>query len=248
MSIFYFGSTDIIQEDSMSNKKITFHSELVYAAAIILLALAVAMLSAADFGVSMIVAPAYIISQKLGVITFGQGEYVVQSILFIVFCILMRKVKLVYFSSFATCLIYGAVLDIWRKFVPLFNPDIVAPGSMTLPIRILLFLGGMILTSFSVMLFYKTYLYPQVYDFFVKGVSSRFNKDRTKTKIAFDFSCLAVSCVLTLVLFRKFVGIGVGTLVLTALNGFIIGWFDKMFDKCVNLKPFFPKFAEKFDL
>ena len=211
------------------SKKITLHGEFVYVAAILLLSLAVAMLSAANFGVSMIVAPAYIISQKLGVITFGQGEYLVQSLLFIAFCILMKKVKLVYFSSFATCLIYGAVLDLWRKFV-------------------LLFIGGMVLTSFSVMLFYKTYLYPQVYDFFVKGISARFNRDRTKFKIAFDFSCLAVSCVLTLVLFRKFVGIGIGTLVLTALNGFIIGWFDKLFDKCVDLKPMFPKFAAKFDL
>ena len=103
------------------SKKITLHGEFVYVAAILLLSLAVAMLSAANFGVSMIVAPAYIISQKLGVITFGQGEYLVQSLLFIVFCILMKKVKLVYFSSFATCLIYGAVLDLWRKFVPLFN-------------------------------------------------------------------------------------------------------------------------------
>lgn len=232
----------------MSAKKITIHSEFVYAAAIILLSLAVAMLSAANYGVSMIVAPAYIISQRLGVITFGQGEYLVQSILFIVFCILMKKVKLVYLSSFATCLIYGAVLDLWRKFVPLFNPEITVPGSMNIVIRIILFLGGMILTSFSVMLFYKTYLYPQVYDFFVKGISARFNKDRTKFKIAFDFSCLAVSCILTLVLFRKFIGIGVGTIILTALNGFIIGWFDKLFDKFVNLKPIFPKFAAKFDL
>lgn len=232
----------------MSAKKITIHSEFVYAAAIILLSLAVAMLSAANYGVSMIVAPAYIISQRLGVITFGQGEYLVQSILFIVFCILMKKVKLVYFSSFATCLIYGAVLDLWRKFVPLFNPEITVPGSMNIVIRIILFIVGMILTSFSVMLFYKTYLYPQVYDFFVKGISARFNKDRTKFKIAFDFSCLAVSCILTLVLFRKFIGIGVGTIILTALNGFIIGWFDKLFDKFVNLKPIFPKFAAKFDL
>lgn len=232
----------------MSAKKITIHSEFVYAAAIILLSLAVAMLSAANYGVSMIVAPAYIISQRLGVITFGQGEYLVQSILFIVFCILMKKVKLVYFSSFATCLIYGAVLDLWRKFVPLFNPEITVPGSMNIVIRIILFIVGMILTSFSVMLFYKTYLYPQVYDFFVKGISARFNKDRTKFKITFDFSCLAVSCILTLVLFRKFIGIGVGTIILTALNGFIIGWFDKLFDKFVNLKPIFPRFAAKFDL
>lgn len=232
----------------MKNKKTELHSEIVYAAAIILLSLAVAMLSAANFGVSMIVAPAYIISQKLGVITFGQGEYIIQGILFIVFCILMKKVKVIYFSSFITCLLYGAVLDLWRLAVPLFNPNITEPGSMSLPVRIVLFLGGMILTSFSVMLFYKTYLYPQVYDFFVKGISAKFNKDRTKVKIAFDFSSLAVSCILTLALFRKFVGIGVGTLVLTALNGFIIGWFDKLFDRYITLKEFFPNFAKKFNL
>ena len=76
------------------SKRITLHGEFVYVAAILLLSLAVAMLSAANFGVSMIVAPAYIISQKLGVITFGQGEYLVQSLLFIAFCILMKKVNL----------------------------------------------------------------------------------------------------------------------------------------------------------
>ena len=232
----------------MSKKKITVHGELVYALAIICLSLAVAMLSAANFGVSMIVAPAYIISQKLGFLTFGQGEYLVQSILFIVFCILMKRVKPIYFGSFVTCLIYGAVLDLWRAAVPLFNPSVTEPGSMTMPVRIVLFIAGMILTSFSVMLFYKTYLYPQVYDFFVKGISHRFSKDRTKFKIAFDFSCLAVSCVLTLILFRKFVGIGVGTLIMTALNGFIIGGFDRTFDRFFVMKPLFPKFAAKFNL
>ena len=183
------------------SKKIILHGEFVYVMAILLLSLAVAMLSAANFGVSMIVAPAYIISQKLGVITFGQGEYLVQSLLFIAFCILMKKVKLVYFSSFATCLIYGAVLDLWRKFVPLFNPDITAPGSMGLIVRIFLFIGGMILTSFSVMLFYKTYLYPQVYDFFVKAVSSRYGIKISVLKTIVDLSCLTASIVMTFVFF-----------------------------------------------
>ncbi len=232
----------------MSNKKITVYGELVYALAIICLSFSVAMLSAANFGVSMIVAPAYIISQKLGFLTFGQGEYLVQSILFIVFCILMKKVKLTYFGSFATCLIYGAVLDLWRTVVPVFNPSVTEPGSMAMPVRVVFFVIGMVLTSFSVMLFYKTYLCPQVYDFFVKGISYHFGKDRTKFKIAFDFSCLAVSCALTLIFFRKFVGVGVGTLILTALNGFIIGRFDRMFDRFFIMKPLFPRFAARFDL
>ncbi|MBR2338785.1 MAG: hypothetical protein IKA63_04890, partial [Clostridia bacterium] len=59
-------------------KKITLPDEIVYLAATVLLALSVAMLTAADFGISMIVAPAYILSQKLGFLTFGQSEYVIQ--------------------------------------------------------------------------------------------------------------------------------------------------------------------------
>lgn len=71
------------------------------------------MLTAANFGISMIVAPAYILSLKTGFLTFGQAEYVLQAGLFIVFCLVMRKFKAVYLSSFVTCLIYGAVLDLW---------------------------------------------------------------------------------------------------------------------------------------
>ena len=40
--------------------KIKIHSEVLYLFAIALLAFSVAMLTAADFGISMIVAPAYI--------------------------------------------------------------------------------------------------------------------------------------------------------------------------------------------
>ena len=230
------------------SKKITLHGEFVYVTAILLLSLAVAMLSAANFGVSMIVAPAYIISQKLGVITFGQGEYLVQSLLFIAFCILMKKVKLVYFSSFATCLIYGAVLDLWRKFVPLFNPDITAPGSMGLPVRILLFIGGMILTSFSVMLFYKTYLYPQVYDFFVKAVSGNYGIKLPLLKTIVDLSCLTASFIMTLAFFGDIRGIGWGTLVMAVVNGTIIGFFSKLLEKIFDFRPTFKRFSALFEL
>ena len=57
----------------MTNKKVKVSSEGAYLAAIVLLALAVAILSAADFGISMIVAPAYLLSMKLSVLSFGQA-------------------------------------------------------------------------------------------------------------------------------------------------------------------------------
>ena len=85
--------------------KIKVSSEIGYLAAIVLLSLAVAMLSAVDFGISMIVAPAYLLSLKLPFLSFGQAEYVIQAGLFIVLCVVLRKFRAVYLFSFITCLI-----------------------------------------------------------------------------------------------------------------------------------------------
>ena len=229
-------------------KKITFFSEFAYVFAILILSFSVAMVSAADLGMSMIVAPAYILSQKVNFLTFGQSEYVIQALLFIIFCILMKKVKLIYFTSFLNCIIYGAVLDMWRVIIPMFNPEITTPGSMSMPIRIAFFVVGALITAFSIALFFRVYLYPQVYDFFVKGITEHFKINQTKFKTAFDLSCLAVSVIMTLVFFKAFVGIGIGTIILAVVNGSLIGACGKIIDKIFDIKPMFPNFAKKFDI
>ena len=232
---------------SRTFKKITVSSEIVYFAAIILLSLAVSLLTAANFGISMIVAPAYLFSLKSGFLTFGQAEYIIQAGLFVIFCLVMKKFKPVYLSSFITCLIYGAILDLWRC-IPLFNPKVTAPGSMGLSLRIAMFIIGMLLTSFSVSLFYKTYLYPQVYDFFVKGVTEKYNLKLSVFKTCFDLFCLAASTVMSFVFFKKFVGIYWGTLVMTVFNGTLIGFFGNLTSRVFNIKPAFKNFALKFNI
>ena len=227
-------------------KKITLHSEALYILANILMALAVAMTAASDFGVSMIVAPAYILHLKIGFLTFGQCEYLVQGLLFIVFCILMKKVRLIYFSAFITSLIYGACLDLWRWAVPAFNPAVTPSSSLSIPTRVVFFVVGEILTALAVAVFFKIYLYPQVVDFFVKGVAERFHLNLTRFKWICDASMLVISAVLSLAFFRGFVGIGWGTLVLTATNSLVIGAFSRLLDRTVEVKPLFPKFATLF--
>lgn len=226
-------------------KKTEVKSEIVYIFAIVLLALAVAILSSAGFGVSMVVAPAYILSQKTGILTFGQAEYVIQSVLFCVFCCVMKKFKAVYLSSFITCLVYGAVLDLIRR-IPCFNTEITKPETLNIGLRIFMFAFGAVLTSFSIALFFKTYLYPQVYDFFVKGVSEKFGIKRSLFKTVFDLSCLAVAVIMSLCFFKKFVGVNFGTLIIALFNGTVIGFFSKILDKHFEFKPFFKNFAEKF--
>lgn len=227
-------------------KKIKLHSEIVYIIAQLGLTLAVAMMAAADFGVSMIVAPAYILSQKFTIFTFGQWDYIIQGILFIAFCFAMKRFKFTYFVSFITCVIYGTILDVWRLIIPSLNPNITPPGSMDLHIRIIMFIFGELLTAFTVMLFFKTYIYPQVCDLFVKGISEKYSLNQTKCKRIFDLCCLILSLALTLILFKDFVGIKWGTVVITLVNGVIIGAFGKLYDKFFETVPIFPSVAQKF--
>ncbi len=228
-------------------KKIKIYSEVVYIIALFGLTLAVAMLAAADFGMSMMVAPAYILSEKIGFFSLGEWAYIVQGFLFIAFCIAMKKVKLVYFVSFITCVIYGYILDIWRVVVPLLNPDVTAPGSMQLWLRIVLFIGGEILTALTVMLFLKSYIYPQVCDFFVKGLVEKYNLNQVKFKFIYDMSYLIVSLVLAIALFGSLVGINWGTVVIAFVTSPLIGVFSKWYEKHIETVALFPKFEKLFD-
>lgn len=239
--------TKQLNTESTLRKKTCISSEFTYVLAIILLALAVAILTSANFGISMIVAPAYLLSLKVGVITFGQAEYIIQSGVFIVLCLVLRKFRPIYLMSFVTCLIYGAVLDLWR-LIPCFDPSVTEPGSMALWIRIPMFIIGVLLTSFSVALFFKTYLYPQVYDFFVKAVSLKYGIKVSVFKTGVDLALLLMSTVMTFCFFGKFVGLNWGTLVMATLNGTIIGFFSRQLDRIFEFKPIFKKFSSYFDL
>ena len=239
--------TERSNEDRTAGKRLCISSEVTYLLAIVLLALAVAILTAADFGISMIVAPAYLLSLKIGAITFGQAEYIIQAGVFVLLCLVLRKFKPIFLMSFVTCLIYGAVLDLWRM-LPCFNPAVTVPGSMALWLRIPMFVVGVLLTSFSVALFFKTYLYPQVYDFFVKAVSHRYGIRLSRFKTCVDLTLMLASTVMSFCFFGKLVGLNWGTLVMAVCNGTIIGFFSNRLDRTFEFRPRFAKFASLFSL
>lgn len=229
----------------MEKKKIRISSEAAYLPAIILMAFSVAITAAADYGVSMIVAPAYILSLKIPWLTFGLAEYVVQGVLFAVFCLIMRKIRPVYFVSFITGLIYGAVLDLIR-LIPFLSPDAV--GTAPVPLRVFFLLFGMTLTSFCVALFFKIYIYPQVYDFFVKGLIEIKKIPTRRMKTGFDLCFLGISFILSFALFGAIRGIGWGTALMTLLNGTLIAFFERLIDRRFVFEPTFKKIAKEFEL
>lgn len=239
----------MITSGKMKNteKKTIISSEVVYVATTMATSLATAMLSAADFGISMVVAPSYIISLRVSGLTFGQTGYIIQGILLIVLFVILRKIKLLYLFSFVSGFLFGTALDLWRAMIPQLNPELYAPGEYLPGVRVLLFIAGFLLNAFGVTLYFKTYFYPQGYEFFVKKICIKYKFAIPKFKLFFDLSCLLISILTSMILFHRLEGIGTGTVIIAFLNGFMIGIYEKIAGRFVIIRPYFRRFAEKFD-
>lgn len=211
-------------------KKKTFYTEVSYALGLVIMAFAAAFTAKADFGMSMVVAPAYIlhlkVSELLPWFTFGVAEYCFQGVLVLLTVIIMKKLKLTYFLSFVTAVLYGTLLDIAMNIIaPLPEEDFI--------IRVIWYVVGTVLCSFAVSLFFHTYLSPEAYELIVKELSVKtgFNINRIKT--AYDCISTLLGIVLSFAFFGfgVFEGVGIGTVLCAFFNGFLIGRFSALLEK-----------------
>ena len=235
-------------------KKINKSSELLWVFGIIFVALGVAICSKADLGVSMIAAPAFVIheavSKLLPSLTVGVTEYMVQGVLLIVMCAVVRRFNWRYLLAFAVAVIYGYTLNLflWLLGDIQFN---------AVWLRWVMLIIGDIVTAFGVACFFRTYMPLQVFELFVAEISDRFNISIAKVKSAFDITLLIISATLALTLFgdirdfdwstigyRSFHSIGLGTLVTTIINSPIINFMGKIIDKLFGAAPLSPRLHE----
>lgn len=207
-----------------------FPTELAWLVGLAILALGTAMMATADFGVSMVVAPAYILYRKLSLIwpgfTFGMAEYLFQAFLLLLMTLVLRRFRIHYLFSFASALLYGVMLDGCRWLL-----DLLPAGHIA--VRLPLFAVGVLLCSLAVALLFHTYLPPEVYELFVKELCARYGFPVSVCKTVYD----AVSCLVAVVMsflffgFGQFVGVSWGTAVCALLNGFLIGRICRFLDR-----------------
>ena len=117
-----------------------------------------ALMERADLGMSMVVAPAYLvylkISQYVPRFTFGMAEYCFQALLIIVLSVVLRKFKRKYLFSFATAVIYGNLLDLLIWVVGI----IPEAGYVQ---RILFYILGLGVCALGVSFLFHTYITPE---------------------------------------------------------------------------------------
>ena len=211
------------------NKRV-FSTELAYVLGIIILAVGTALMTLADFGLSMVVAPAYLlhlkVSETLSFFTFGMAEYMLQALLLIAMALLLHRFKMSYLFSFCTAVLYGLTLDgaIWLT-APL------ATASMVL--RAVYFVTGLVMGSVAISLFFHTYISPEAYELFVKEVSEKYKVDIHRFKTGYDCVSCLLSVILSFAFFGlwQFRGVGIGTVITSAVNGWLIGWCTHTLEK-----------------
>lgn len=218
--------------------KKTFYSELTYVIGIITLALGTALMERSDLGISMVVAPAYLLHIKMSSyfewFTFGVAEYVLQAILIIVLSLIVHKFKLKFLFSFVTAFLYGNVLDILMKLIS-FIPDF---GFIQ---RIFFFVIGLLISSMGVSFFFHTYISPAAYEMFVKELATKYNVNISKVKTIYDCCSCLIAIIMSFVFvgFMKFEGVKAGTIICAFINGWLIGKWGRLLENHFAFKDAF---------
>lgn len=215
-------------------KKPRLSREFCYLPATIFLAIGAALMTKANFGLSAVVAPAFVLSEIFQ-ISFGTAEYCLQGVLVLAVCLLVGKFRWTYLLSFVSAFLYGMVLD---GFIHLFS----LTGEWGVVLRLIMMVIGMVSSSLGVSLFFKTYLAPGAYELFVKEVSRRFGKKIGPFKVVYDLCSCIVAVVLSLAVFHSVFdhNIGLGTVLVALVNGLIIGFFSKCLDRFFEFYDWFP--------
>lgn len=223
-------------------KKLKKTNEVFWLFGNIFCAFGIALCTKSGLGLSMIAAPPFILNQFLVQFSpfFSQGacEYIFQAFLLLIMCLIIKRFKWKYLLSFATAFIFGNMVDfaLW-----------VCGGQAlydTMLLRVIAFIVSELLISFAIACYFRTNLPLCVYELFVVAIADRFKVPSHKIKMIFDYSMLAISVLMTLCFFGKFVGVGIGTVILTLVNSHIIKLWGKLLDKITDSEPIFPKLVQ----
>ena len=212
-----------------------FYCEASYFLGLVLLAFGASLMTRADFGLSMIVAPAFIISEFSSFMTFGMAEYLFQALLLILLVVFVRRFKFTYLLSFLTAVLYGMMLDGCLCLLSFL-------GEINIAVRITFYFTGLFTTALGVAFMFHTYISAEVYELFVKEATERFGWKIGVVKTVYDCTSLVLSVLMSFAFFGfgHFKGIGIGTLVCALVNGRLISAFGSLLEKKYDFVDRFP--------
>ena len=224
-------------------KKLQKMNEAAWLCGVLLCAFGVALATKANFGLSMIAAPPYIIhvfmEKFFSWYSQGTSEYIWQGILLVVMCLIVRRFKAKYLLTFACAVVFGLAGD---GFLWLLGGG--APYE-TMEARIIAFIISELITAVAIACYFRTDMPLPVYELVVAEIAKCYSLTIHKVKQTNDIIMLVLSVAFAFLLNRSWQGIGVGTVIITLVNASLITLAGKIMDKYIDFSPRFPKFIEK---
>ena len=155
------------------------NGELSLLLALAIIALSVALVIKADFGMTVVQAPVYVLSLALPFVSIGVWEYIVQGLIMVLMIAIVIRVKVSYLLSFAAAVIYGLMLDFVNWLLAGVQRNSSGRGYS--------FQGG-IYCSASPSPYFSLQGAPHAYDIFVREVAAYKKITIPKLKWIFDTS------------------------------------------------------------
>ena len=222
----------------MDTRKNLRFSEGFFLLGLLLLGLGTAFMAKADFGLSAIIAPSYVLAEIFGTAP-GTMNYLFYTALLLLLCLIRRGARVEYLFVFLTALLFGWIVNGWTWALR-------GVTVTTLPARIPLYCVGLILSSFSLALIFQSYFPPQAPELFVKEISALAGWDMYRVKHAYDILSLILAITLSLLCLGRLRHVGIGTVVNALINGPTIGFFAHRLERRWRVTALFPKLERWF--
>lgn len=216
-------------------EKIKINNIAAYCTGLILLPLGIVFSVKADIGISVATSPAYVLSEIVQAISFGTMNYLYQGFVFLLMLLIIREVKLRYFLSFLTAVIFGYTIDIWAYLLQ--GLMVSTPAE-----RVFVFLISIILMCFSIATFVASKLPLLPFDIFVRKIAEKYSFSFTRVKLIFDLSNLFIAVALSLIFLGGLVGVWLGTFVFAVALGPGIGFLIKLYGRYTDIGGRLPAF------
>lgn len=182
--------------------------------------LGVALTKHGELGVSPISSVANVLSIKFISLSFGMWLTITNCILLLGQIVLLRRnFKLIQLLQVPLSFLFGYFTDFGMFLVSSIPNDVYI-------VRLLLVLGGIVVLAFGISLGVIADVILNSGEAFVKALADVTHKDFGNMKVVFDVSWVALSIVLSLVLFSgSLVGVREGTVISALLVGVVVKFF-----------------------
>ncbi|NLC33917.1 MAG: YitT family protein [Erysipelothrix sp.] len=188
-----------------------------YIFSLILMGLGIALITKANLGTSAVSSVAYVLSKIYPSLSFGFFTFIINVLYVFIQVLILRKDFPKY--QYVQVLV-GPILGLFIDLSMFVLAFIVEPPFI---VSILILCGGCLFIALSIISQIKADVIINPTEAIIKVISEKLNIEFSKVKVSFDSGLVVVALILSLIVFKRIIGLGLGTLV----SAFLVGYFLK---------------------